>query len=253
MKVKILGPYGGSMRNCRTTCFLVDDFLALDAGSLTLALDCEEQLKIHHIVLSHTHIDHIYSLPFFVANICSETKHTVTLYASKQSIENLQNHLFNNFTWPDFSILPSLTKPTIKFVEIKSEQPFQIKNYKITPIEVNHIIHTLGFLVSSEESSILYIADTSATDKIWEYANKTNNLKAIFIEASYPNRMRKLAFKSGHFTPVDLSSELQKLNHNVKILVYHFKPEFFEEIKGEVEEINHPNISFALQDDTHYF
>lgn len=253
MKIRILGSYGGSMLNCRTTSFLVDDFLAVDAGSITLALNLEEQLKIRHIILSHTHIDHIYSLPFFVANISNETGNTVDLFASKESIENLQKHLFNNFTWPDFSILPTHTNPAIKFNEIESEQSFQIGYLNITPIEVNHIIPTLGFLISSDESSVLYIADTSATNKIWEYANQTGNLKAIFIEASYPNRMQDLAYKSGHFTPADLSKELQKLNHKVTALVYHYKPEFFAEIKAEVEEINYPHLSFALQDEIYYF
>jgi len=253
MKVRVLGSYGGSIQNCRTTCFLVDDFLAIDAGSLTLALSLEEQAKVSHILLSHTHIDHTYSLPFFIANISNKIRESVSIFASKESIENLQNHVFNNYNWPDFSILPSLTNPAIKFIEINPEVPFNIKYLKIIPIQVDHIIPTLGFLLSSQETSVLYIADSSATDKIWEYANRAKNLKALFIEASYPNRLKSLAYKSGHLTPADLAKELQKFKNQAKILVYHCKPEFFDEIKAELAEINHPPVSFAHQNETYYF
>lgn len=253
MRVKILGSYGGSVLNCRTTCFLVNDFLALDAGSLTMALNLEEQRKVSHILLSHTHIDHIYSLPFIIANISNNVSAPISLYASKQSIENLQNHLFNNYTWPDFSIIPSYTNPAIKFIEIEAERSFEINDLSITPIEVNHIIPTFGFMISSEETAILYIADTSATERIWHYANNAKNLRAVFIEASYPNRLRKLAYKSGHLTPADLEQELKKFKQEAEILVYHCKPEFFDEIKEDLRLINHPNISFAQQNKIYCF
>jgi ribonuclease BN (tRNA processing enzyme) len=253
MEIKILGSYGGSSLNCRTTCFLINDFLALDAGSLTLALDLEEQQKVSHILLSHTHIDHIYSLPFIIANISNDVSSPISLYASKESIENLQNHLFNNYTWPDFSIIPSHTNPAIRFIEIEAERSFKIKNLNITPIKVNHIIPTFGFMVSSPDTSVLYIADTSTTEKIWDYANNTKNLKAIFIEASYPNRLRKLAYKSGHLTPADLAQELKKFKQEAEILIYHCKPEFFDEIKKDLRMINNPHISFAQQDKIYRF
>ena len=35
MKLSVLGCHGGELPRCRSTCFLVDGSLAIDAGSLT--------------------------------------------------------------------------------------------------------------------------------------------------------------------------------------------------------------------------
>ena len=46
-------------------------------------------------------------------------------------------------------------------------------------------------------------------------AAATPNLKAAFVETSFPNRMQKIADVSGHLTPQTLKDELPKLNRDV--------------------------------------
>ena len=47
MRLKVLGPHGGELPGCKSTCFLVDGRLALDAGSLTSTLELDELAKAH--------------------------------------------------------------------------------------------------------------------------------------------------------------------------------------------------------------
>src|SRR6516165_8193089 len=55
------------------TSFLINDALAIDAGSLGFFRAPREQARIKHVLLSHTHIDHLASLPIFLDNAYKET------------------------------------------------------------------------------------------------------------------------------------------------------------------------------------
>jgi len=68
MKIKILGGHGGLARGFSTTSFLIDDELLIDAGSVASTLSVEEQSKINHILISHSHLDHIKDLAFICDN-----------------------------------------------------------------------------------------------------------------------------------------------------------------------------------------
>ena len=46
MKVRILGAHNLELQQARHTCFLVDDLIAIDAGSLMTTLSLEELKKI---------------------------------------------------------------------------------------------------------------------------------------------------------------------------------------------------------------
>ena len=50
----------------RLTCFLIDDCVAVDAGSLGIALTSDQRSKVRNIIVTHPHMDHIASLPIFI-------------------------------------------------------------------------------------------------------------------------------------------------------------------------------------------
>jgi L-ascorbate metabolism protein UlaG (beta-lactamase superfamily) len=57
--VKFLGTHNAESKNTRLVSFLIDDVLAVDAGSLVSELTFPEQRRIKAILLSHGHYDHI--------------------------------------------------------------------------------------------------------------------------------------------------------------------------------------------------
>ncbi len=63
MRLRVLGCSGGELPRHRTTCFLVDGKLAIDAGALTASLSLEELLAVDDIVLTHSHFDHVKDVP----------------------------------------------------------------------------------------------------------------------------------------------------------------------------------------------
>ena len=64
VKVRVLGCSGGIGGTLRTTSFLVDDDILLDAGTGVGDLSLEALAKIDHIFVTHSHLDHVTSIPF---------------------------------------------------------------------------------------------------------------------------------------------------------------------------------------------
>ena len=52
-------------------CFVIDDVVAIDAGSLAMACTDQQRANIRDIVLSHAHLDHIAGLPLFIDDLYS--------------------------------------------------------------------------------------------------------------------------------------------------------------------------------------
>ncbi len=253
MELKVIGAYGGESPNHRMTCFLLNDTCALDAGSLTRGLSLEEQCKIQSIVISHSHMDHITSLPFLVENVFGKQEEVLTLYCSKESMSNIKKNMFNNDTWPDFTKIPEKNLPTITFKEIVPEIAFEVGDLIFLPIKVNHIVPTLGFLITNEKTSILYSSDTAPTKRIWEIANATPDLKAVFLEVSFYNKMEKVAEVSKHLIPKTIAVEIKKLKRDVPIYLYHMKPPCVKKIKEEIKELKISNLDFLIQDKIYNF
>ncbi len=253
MEFKIVGAYGGESPNHRMTCFLLNENVALDAGSLTRGLTLEEQYKIQSIVISHSHMDHITSLPFLVENVFGKQNEILTLYCSKESMTNIKKNMFNNDTWPDFTKIPEKRMPTITFKEIIPEISFEIGGLIFLPIKVNHIVPTLGFLITNNNSAILYSSDTAPTKRIWEIANATPNLKAVLLEVSFGNDLENVAKVSKHLVPKTVKEEIKKLKMDVPVYLYHMKPPWTKKIKKEIEDLKIEKLKFLIQDKVYHF
>ena len=211
MELRILGCSGGEADGERLTGLLVNSCVAIDAGSITAALTVDEQVRIQHVFLSHSHLDHICTLPFFTKNIFGRTHEAVEIHALPETLDALRRHLFNDELWPDFSVIPSPNDPTIRYTEIQDEQTYHVCGLHITPIRVNHLVPCVGYKVDDGKDAFLFTSDTAETDRIWEVANATPNLRLIITEASFPNEQAWLAEASKHLTPGDRATMLPQL------------------------------------------
>ena len=191
------------------------------------------------MLISHTHMDHTATLPFLIENIFGTHAEPVSIYCAKRALGAVRRHLFNNDTWPDFTRIPDHVEPSVRFQEIVPEEPFTISglpggDLEITAIPVDHIVPTTGFLLRQGSSSVIFTSDTGPTERIWQVANETPDLTALITECSFPNRMRAVAEISLHLTPATLAVELGKLNRDVPVLIYHFKPPYVDELRTEL-------------------
>jgi ribonuclease BN (tRNA processing enzyme) len=235
------------------TTFLLNDSIALDAGSLAQALTMEEQLRVKHVIVTHSHLDHTCGLPFFSINVFGEITEPVLVYGTRPVLTSLRKHMFNDVLWPDFTRLPSRRSPTLRFREINDGQRFTLEKLTFTPIPVNHLTPTVGLLIEDARSAVLFSSDTGPTELVWEIANRTKNLRAVITEASFPNEEEDLARASGHLTPELLERELQKLGRRVRVLITHFKPAHRSTLARQLRSIRSPKVELLEQGKTYRF
>ena len=227
----------------RLPCFLIDDCVAVDAGSIAIALTNEQRSKVKDIIVTHPHLDHIASLPIFIDDLYPSLKQPMRIHATPEVIDLLERDVFNWNVYPRFSDLKNDYGPVMEYVPIPTGQPFPVAHLKVVAVPVNHIVPTVGLIVSDGQTSVAFSSDTAETEEFWKLVNQEKHLEALLIEASFPNRMAKLAAVSRHFTPASLGEELKKLTHNgMDIMAVHLKPSYREEIVKQLEELQIPKL-----------
>jgi ribonuclease BN (tRNA processing enzyme) len=232
------GPAGAAERFQFLTSFLINDTVAIDAGSIGFFQGPRDQALVKHIFLSHTHIDHIASLPIFLENVYEGKTDCVTVYGSDSVLECLQKDVFNDRVWADFIGLSRTQAPFLKLERLSPGTPLEVESLRITPVRVDHTVPTLGFLVEDGQATVIIPGDTGPTEEIWQRANAAANLKAVFLEASFPDEMAGLAEASKHLTPATFHRELQKLRGPLAVIAVHIKPRYRETILEQLQRLN---------------
>ena len=227
----------------RLTCFLIDDCVAVDAGSLGIALTSDQRSKVRNIIVTHPHMDHIASLPIFIDDLYPTLTEPVRVHATPEVIELLERDVFNWNVYPRFSDLRNDYGPVMEYVPIPIGSAFPVAHLSVIAVPVNHIVPTVGLIVSDSSSSVAFSSDTAETDQFWDVVNNTPHLDALLIEASFPDNMAELAEVSRHFTPASLGRELKKLDHNgIDVLAVHLKPSYRDLIIRELSALNIPKL-----------
>ena len=242
MKIHVLGGHGGLSQGFATTSFLIDENLLIDAGAVAASLGIEEQKKINHILITHIHLDHIKDLAFICDNCFGQRNEAFRVYTHATVKQMLLAHLFNDIIWPDFTKLPSIANPTLTIDAVRPEESLKIGDYTVKPVCVQHDHDAMGYIVEKNDSSVLFSGDTGPTDRIWEIAHSIKNLKAIFTEVSFPNRLQQVATVSNHHTARTLYKDVLKMPSHIPIILTHLKPNFRQEVIQEVQSLNESRI-----------
>jgi len=242
--LRVIGCHGGETPRHRTSSFILDERLAIDAGALTSGLEIPEQLKLEACLVSHAHLDHIRDLATLADNRCQAGCPPLLVAGTRETIRVLKKHFFNNELWPDFSVIPTPQFPTIRFVELEPEKPMQIAGCSVRAVLVAHTIESAALLVETKTGTIAYSGDTGPTERLWEVLNKEPNLRGLLMEVSFPNREQRLATVSGHHTPQTLRADLLKLGspQDLPTLLYHIKPVFQAEVEKECARLEGVNL-----------
>jgi len=250
----VLGCSGGELPRHRTTCFLVDGRLAIDAGALTASLPLEALLEVDDIVLTHSHFDHVKDVPLLADLLVGRRKTPVRVHASPECARALHEDVFNDRLWPDFTRIPDVGNPVITVVPFDPARPFRVGRYEIRPVPVVHPVESMGYVVSDGRSAFAISGDTGPTDLFWQRVNQERKLKAVLVELSFPNALQWLADVSGHLTPRTLAGELGKLERNgFPVLLYHLKPAYVADLKREVAAMKIPNARVLRMGDEFTF
>ncbi len=224
MKIRVLGCSGGIGGSLRTTSFLVDDDVLIDAGTGVGDLTLEQLAKIDHIFVSHSHLDHVTSIPFLVDTVCWMRGSPIKVYAIKETLDILRAHLFNWKIWPDFTQIPDTENAFMAYREIRVGEPVELRGRTFTAIPANHTVPAVGYLVDNGRNALIFSGDTSTNDALWKVVNATAHLKYLIIETAFSNKERDIATASKHLCPMVLAQELEKMRVKPEVFITHLKP-----------------------------
>lgn len=237
MKIKFLGTHNSESTNTRLVSFIIDDQLAIEAGSLTSELTFAEQTKIKWILISHGHYDHITTIPTLAFN---NIEHLTRIYSTSGTLEVI-SRLIDGVVYPEFTSDDSyLGKATIELVPIEPYVTQMINGYKVTAVPVNHPLRAVGFeIISIEDSRLFYSGDTgSGLSNVWERVSP----QVLIIDVTFPNRLQNIAKDAKHLCPEMLMEELITFNkmkgYFPEVIAIHMNPQMEAEITEELSEVS---------------
>lgn len=237
MELQVLGCSGGVGNGLRTTTLMVNHDILIDAGTGVGDLTLEQMAGLRHIFLTHSHLDHIASIPLLVDSVFEHLHEPITIHAQQATIDALRTHIFNNVIWPDFAALPHPDRPVLRYQPMQHGESRQLGEIHFEMVPVNHAVPGVGYIVRNSAQVFAFSGDTTTNDTFWTRLNQLERLDMLIVEAAFPDRDIDICRRAGHYCPSLLGKDIAKLHHRPEIYISHNKPGDEDEIFTECSRI----------------
>ena len=240
MNIRILGCSGSIAQGCRTTSFLLDDDILIDAGTGVGDLALDELARIDHILLSHSHLDHVLGVPLLADSVMRrrQGRPPIQVHALPETLQVLRQHLFNDLLWPDFTRLPTARQPvlTLQPISVGERLTLGAAGRCIEVLPAAHAVPACGFMVEGPSGSHwAYTGDTGPNPALWS-ALAGHRIGQLVIEVAFPESEHSVAADARHHCPSTLVEELRALPSDVQVWLTHVKPGELEAIQADLAE-----------------
>jgi ribonuclease BN (tRNA processing enzyme) len=243
MKLQVLGCSGSIARDCRTTSFLLDDDVLIDAGTGVGDLSLDALERIDHILLTHSHLDHVLGVPLLADSVLRRRQARgaapIRVHALADTIAVLREHLFNNRLWPDFSRLPTAEQPVLRFEPFAVGDVLEFGARRIEVLSARHSVPACGFAVHPLEAgrgAWVFTGDTGPNPALWDRLAQMP-VAHIVIETAFSERECRIARDSGHHCPSTLAAELARAPADAQIYITHIKPGEIDAVMNRLREL----------------
>ena len=239
MEVQVLGAHQFELKEARLTSLLIDNILAIDAGSLTSVLSSSRQQQIEAILLTHHHFDHTRDLVTMAANATYCWQRQLKVYALRVTLDVVIPCLLDGKVYVNFLEYPSKEKPTILVGTIEPYTKKIITGYEVLAVPMKHSAPTVGYqITSSDGKSLFYTGDTTAgiSDR-WQHISP----QLIITELTGLNEHEDWLKKVGHLSARMLKEELiqfcQLKGYIPRVICIHIGNPYEQQIKEEVAQV----------------
>ena len=101
----------------------------------------------------------------------------MTIHAGAATLESLRRDVFNDRVWPDFIGMSEKGIPFVKLETLEPGRPVEAAGLRLTPMAVDHVVPTLGFLVEAPGVTVAIPSDTGPTDSFWRRPAQSPHLE----------------------------------------------------------------------------
>jgi cAMP phosphodiesterase len=235
---------GAASAKQHLACFVVDECVAFDAGSLAMSCTDRQRANIRDIVLTHAHLDHIAGLPLFIDDLYATLAEPVRVHATQEVIDVLERDIFNWSVYPRFSELRNTKGQVMVYQPFAIGCEFSVRHLQVLGVAVNHQVPASGFIISDSGTSVALSGDTSEMDEFWTAVNSQEKLSALLIECAFPNELEDLAELSHHLTPNSLAAELGKFKlPDCPIFIINVKPTYRDVVIAQLNQLLGERVS----------
>jgi ribonuclease BN (tRNA processing enzyme) len=256
--IRVLGCSGSMASGDRTTSFLLDGCVLLDAGSGVGDLTLEEMACVDDILVSHSHLDHVLGIPLLADSIMRRRlaagRPPIRVHALPETLRALEQHLLNGVIWPDFTRLPTPERPVLALRPLEVGGRLVLGARCVEALPARHSVPAVGFAVFPRAdgggAAWVYSGDTGPNPALWARLAQLQ-VDSLVIETAFGDDDMALAQVSGHLHPARLADELRHLAPGVEVWVTHIKPGELDTIMREVGQQARTHRVRALQAGQH--
>ncbi|HEY0817492.1 MAG TPA: 3',5'-cyclic-nucleotide phosphodiesterase [Rhizobacter sp.] len=250
MKIRVLGCSGAIAEGSRTTSFLVDHDVLVDAGTGVGDLPLEALARIDHILVSHSHLDHVLAIGLLADAVmrlrAAQGRGPIQVHALPETIQALRTHIFNGVIWPDFTRLPEADRPVLQLVPFQMGDRLHLGGKTFEVLSAAHTVPAVGFALQGREAWWVYTGDTGPNPALWRRL-ASMRVAHLVIETAFSDDERDVACLSQHLHPQKLGLELAQLQGSVDVHITHIKPGEVEAVMAEVGRLVTPHRLAALR------
>lgn len=237
MRLQILGCSGGIGSGGRTTAMLLDDDILLDAGTGVCDLDIDALQHIRHVFVTHSHLDHVLSIPLLMDSLFDRLDTPLTVHALPETIEALSSHLFNWTIWPDFRQLPQPDEGLLHFAPMRYGDVRKLGARTVEMVPAKHSVPAAGYLVTGETGArFCFAGDSGPNDVLWPVLNRLTRLDLLIVEAAFADEHAEIARVAGHYVPATLVRDLIQLDSDPQVAITHLKTGSDEQIMAQLRQ-----------------
>ncbi len=227
MKLRVLGVHNMESEATRLAGYLIDDVLALDAGSISRSLTFDEQRRIGAVLITHEHNDHVRDLPALRHSLAAAGA-SFDVYGLAETLESIVGRYI-----PDTGSAGAPAGPTVR--PVSEGETFLVGGHSVRAFRMRHSVPCAGYGVSDGSACLFYTGDTGPGLKdVWRRIEPD----ALLTEVTYGNDNQEAAVELGHLTPRLLEAELaafrEARGYLPRVIVTHMNPPWEAAVRSEI-------------------
>ncbi len=227
-----------------TSCVEVrgrDTLLILDAGSglrnlgtSLIARKLANENTDLHILISHTHWDHIMGFPFFAPAFIPSNR--IFIYGCHS---NMKERFLNLFHHHHFPINLEALRAEIIFIYFSDQEAIQIGEFTVTSMPLHHPGISYAYRIGDGKSSMIYATDGEYRDlteeSLQNYLDFFKNSQLIIFDSQFT--LEETMTKEGWGHSSSLEGVDFALKSNIeRLALYHHEPSYDDYKLREITE-----------------